>query len=868
MVSATDDRVRNTIGRDRWDHLAYEQILERVERLPKVAEQLADLNWTAPPLLEDIWQSLFQAYPRDVDDVDPAYRLNQRVQQELRNTDGYRALREHTVDDATASAIGTLALQTPLQDTYGRHQAIQEKADEAQRKLDEYREALAQAAEADGNHGDGANPEGPGDGEDPSSGLDGLRAAAENAAAELDDEIDQQLPGIGKAMRSAAAVAAEKAGEEAERTRAWGLSPSELAAMDPSERLALASEMHSANLIAVAEKLGQLTNLWHAEHENRFDRGPDDLHGIEVGDDLPRLLQNELANLTEPALEDLFYVRLAEKQLTQYCVDAETEIFTRRGWLRHDQLLVGDETLGIDEHSGTSLWQQISDIYRGAGTWDVVRMKGRSFDAVTTPGHRWLVRGHARQWRWTTTATMNSADAVPLSVPRGDSPVEAVFDDAFVELVAWFWTEGSVTKSRSVQIGQSHREHPVFVDRIERCFRKLYGEPGFGTVGVHVPWETFDTAMRLLDSGLDPVETARRLPVHVATVRRWAAGTTRSPHHWRSWQEPHGMTKFALSQAASAEILDVVKLPTKEVRAEFLAQLTQAQLDLFIATSIDGDGTSTGQVTLGQSDEGRIRGFQAACALAGRATSTSYMPSQEHWKTTLLKAGSVSPVAASRMPTPRALSITTESYNGTIWCPTVPYGNWLARRNGSVYFTGNSLRTTTKTGRGGIHYLDDSSLSMSGDRMTWSKALGLALERIAREQNREFCAQVFGGTGEVHEFPCGTARERLAFAGSFLRASGTCFMGPLDAAVALLEDEYERTGVVTGDIVLATDGDAHVTADWLAQFRDTKERLGFNVYGVAIGQPPTDTLCSVSDYAAEIADLISCIDIQSVFRKL
>lgn len=27
---------------------------------------------------------------------------------------------------------------------------------------------------------------------------------------------------------------------------------------------------------------------------------------------------------------------------------------------------------------------------------------------------------------------------------------------------------------------------------------------------------------------------------------------------------------------------------------------------------------------------------------------------------------------------------------GRVWCPTVKYGNWLARRNGHVYFTGNS----------------------------------------------------------------------------------------------------------------------------------------------------------------------------------
>ena len=30
------------------------------------------------------------------------------------------------------------------------------------------------------------------------------------------------------------------------------------------------------------------------------------------------------------------------------------------------------------------------------------------------------------------------------------------------------------------------------------------------------------------------------------------------------------------------------------------------------------------------------------------------------------------------------------SYTGKVWCPTTPNGTWLARRNGKVYFTGNS----------------------------------------------------------------------------------------------------------------------------------------------------------------------------------
>jgi len=38
----------------------------------------------------------------------------------------------------------------------------------------------------------------------------------------------------------------------------------------------------------------------------------------------------------------------------------------------------------------------------------------------------------------------------------------------------------------------------------------------------------------------------------------------------------------------------------------------------------------------------------------------------------------------------QSMTIKTVDYRGRIWCPTLKFGNWLARRDGSVYFTGNT----------------------------------------------------------------------------------------------------------------------------------------------------------------------------------
>src|SRR5690606_38820671 len=44
---------------------------------------------------------------------------------------------------------------------------------------------------------------------------------------------------------------------------------------------------------------------------------------------------------------------------------------------------------------------------------------------------------------------------------------------------------------------------------------------------------------------------------------------------------------------------------------------------------------------------------------------------------------------------PQEQHISEETYTGTIWCPTTPNGTWLARYDGTVFYTGNSAWALT-----------------------------------------------------------------------------------------------------------------------------------------------------------------------------
>lgn len=126
--------------------------------------------------------------------------------------------------------------------------------------------------------------------------------------------------------------------------------------------------------------------------------------------------------------------------------------------------------------------------------------------------------------------------------------------------------------------------------------------------------------------------------------------------------------------------LFVDKVPT----ADFIRAMTADQARMFVDTALLGDGDGTD--IFYQHDERRMSAFMAIAVLAG------YSPSLDRSGTTcsLRRARPFTWLA----DTPR----TVEFYEGTVWCPTMPTGYWVARRRGKVFITGNSNYPPTVAG--------------------------------------------------------------------------------------------------------------------------------------------------------------------------
>lgn len=335
-----------------------------------------------------------------------------------------------------------------------------------------------------------------------------------------------------------------------------------------------------------------------------------------------------------------------------FCVDEFTEIMTADGWRRYDQIDTGTVALTLNHKTGLSEWEPLLAVnVFPAGPRIVRSIEARGHSSLTTLDHKWpVLRGSHRPW--TTTAKMQYDDRIVTAAPCVNVPVETKYEDALVEIVAWTWTEGTRTDN-SVRIYQSETKHPEYCASIRAALTRLYGE---ATVNSK-PGVYYDRAV------------------------------------WReTLNNETGMVSFHLNKMASEPVLAHMDYD-KVVSPRFICELTTSQLRLFLEKSIDADGWRSPTPQLSQRSELRVRSFEMVCAILGIQTSTVAAPETRVGRDPGLVQFTASLYATTYACPQRkpgnAIIENVSVHEGIVWCPTTSNGTWLARRNGTVFYTGN-----------------------------------------------------------------------------------------------------------------------------------------------------------------------------------
>lgn len=400
-----------------------------------------------------------------------------------------------------------------------------------------------------------------------------------------------------------------------------------------------------------------------------------------------------------------------------WCTTPDTEILTEGGWKKYDQLVEGEAVLTLNQSTGMSEWQPLQKV----NSWDVadepmVRIRGRRHSSLTTLAHRWPMFSSRVGRVWKTSGDLLEAGRqggpnrqqhqyLVLGAPHADLPTEPKYQDALVELVAWYFTEGDrgIRPGRNtpqVAINQSWAVNPDNCIRIERALTVLFGSESehFDQGGRYASPESVARrakaqSLKVENPRLTLWEIAREVGVSDAMVSKYLKYPAKLRDDVPRWRRRRvgRMNRYLLNSAAAEIVTE--HAPARVVSLNFVRSLTAAQLELFIdiATRADGIYQAGGASALMQKDPRMCDAYELALILAGRSPFRNQMTGYGTSATgPRLRTLEVVRGATQTTFAPRGRNISEEVYTGRVWCPTTPNGTWLARHEGTVCFTGNS----------------------------------------------------------------------------------------------------------------------------------------------------------------------------------
>ena len=343
------------------------------------------------------------------------------------------------------------------------------------------------------------------------------------------------------------------------------------------------------------------------------------------------------------------------------CYSDDTEVLTRRGWLPHAAIALGDEVACFDLSTERMLWQMPSRVVRKRHAGQMHRFKGYGFDLLVTPEHRMVVEpcwsdAGQEQTRWDRgTWQFCKAQDLPGSnfkLPRaplaldGDEPAQIMGypSESFLRFVGWWIAEGSVASSG-----------------LSMC-------QAIGDVADSMSLEMTAAGIEYSTKFTEPTR-----PRDKATMAKFYVGA-RKNRVLVDWVKKHCGVGCADKRIPS-----------------MVFDLSPRLKRVFFDAYIDGDGhrpfarrgisacTTSRQL---RDDLQRLAlEMGIPCGWSARDAPSHHLQS---WQ---INFGHVD---RRRVTLRTQRNRTLEKYDGYVWCLTVPTGAYIVRRNGKAMICGNS----------------------------------------------------------------------------------------------------------------------------------------------------------------------------------
>lgn len=328
------------------------------------------------------------------------------------------------------------------------------------------------------------------------------------------------------------------------------------------------------------------------------------------------------------------------------CVDEKTQCLTKRGWKYHNELILGEDILTFNLETQENEWSPLLAV----NVYDGVEYKiwqNSNLQIAVTDNHKWVVKNRTSEnnkYKLVETTSLNSSHKFPICADYSQFPKEKKYEDKFVKLVAWIAAEGAFRKNKRKQNG-------VYVNQ------KKYKE--------------------IL------IEILKENDINVGY-----------------YQDDLFICEFGGQKSKQLkEVMDI----DKNISYDFILSLTKQQVQLFIDNLILGDGSIVNNKSSNRKqvkmfhqkvDNGNIGEiFQFCCVLLGLGISRSRK--SEYFNKTKQQVEHMETwgILSSKSKDVRKLKAISQT--GLVWCPTSVNKTFIAKREATVFITGNSYNGTS-----------------------------------------------------------------------------------------------------------------------------------------------------------------------------
>lgn len=360
------------------------------------------------------------------------------------------------------------------------------------------------------------------------------------------------------------------------------------------------------------------------------------------------------------------------------CVPLDTAILTRRGLLKHGDVLVGDETIGYNPATGRSEWTRITRVVHHENA-RLVRIENSSWQATTTPNHRWL--------------TVPRAGVAQAGQPCTETQAAV----------------GVAVHPVSVRTAYAIEGRFVTTDEVADCDRLLLSAAAETGDGLDVTVR--EAALLGWIAGDGRVESRQHRPtMSIEQSKSATAGKIREllagvPHAEYLDDQGGPRYQFRLDHDYAQDLLRRAGNPKSEAFAQVLA-MSAAQRAVWLEAVIDAEGAwydepgwSAPRVTMRQAPGEVLEAIVLAVYLSGARPGVSFVDRKDAWQ---LAAS----VQANRPVVSGGSLRREEAGRGDVWCVTTELGTWTAREGEHLFLTGNSNAAAGHPSKGLMQCID------------------------------------------------------------------------------------------------------------------------------------------------------------------